>query len=86
MSFGNFGSKPMKTPKAPKAPGKKPFSSRTVIGVRGKGMCFGIGVTNHTVTLGALRVILMLRCGVALWRNPKVKASVQTSSGASKRE
>ena len=33
MSFGNFGSKPMKTPKAPKAPGKKPFSSRTVIGV-----------------------------------------------------
>ena len=30
MSFGNFGSKPMK---APKAPGKKPFSSRTVIGV-----------------------------------------------------
>ena len=27
MSFGNFGSKPMK------APGKKPFSSRTVIGV-----------------------------------------------------
>ena len=33
MSFGNFGSKPMKTPKAPKVPGKKPFSSRTVIGV-----------------------------------------------------
>lgn len=34
MSFGKFGSKPMmKTPKAPKAPGKKPFSSRTVIGV-----------------------------------------------------
>jgi len=33
MSFGNFGSKPMKTPKAPKAHGKKPFSSRTVIGV-----------------------------------------------------
>ena len=33
MSFGNYGSKPMKTPKAPKAPGKKPFSSRTVIGV-----------------------------------------------------
>ena len=33
MSFGNFGTKPMKTPKAPKAPGKKPFSSRTVIGV-----------------------------------------------------
>jgi pilus assembly protein CpaB len=32
MSFGNFGSKPMKTPKAPKALGKKPFSSRTVIG------------------------------------------------------
>ena len=30
MSFGNFGSKPMK---APKAPSKKPFSSRTVIGV-----------------------------------------------------
>ena len=30
MSFGNFGSKPMK---APKVPGKKPFSSRTVIGV-----------------------------------------------------
>ena len=33
MSFGNYGSKPMKTTKAPKAPGKKPFSSRTVIGV-----------------------------------------------------
>ncbi|MGM9646593.1 MAG: Flp pilus assembly protein CpaB [Eubacteriales bacterium] len=36
MSFGNFGSKPMNNPKAtkaPKAPGKKPFSSRTVIGV-----------------------------------------------------
>ena len=33
MSFGNYSSKPMKTPKAPKAPGKKPFSSRTVIGV-----------------------------------------------------
>jgi len=33
MSFGNFGSKPMKAPKAPKASGKKPFSSRTVIGV-----------------------------------------------------
>ena len=33
MSFGNFGSKPIKTPNAPKAPGKKPFSSRTVIGV-----------------------------------------------------
>lgn len=36
MSFGNFGAKPMKTPKAPKVPrasGKKPFSSRTVIGI-----------------------------------------------------
>ena len=33
MRFGKFGSKPMKMPKAPKAPGKKPFSSRTVIGV-----------------------------------------------------
>ncbi len=33
MKFGNFGSKPMKTPKAPKVSGKKPFSSRTVIGV-----------------------------------------------------
>ena len=34
MSFGNFGSKPMNNAgRAPKAPGKKPFSSRTVIGV-----------------------------------------------------
>ena len=33
MRFGKFSSKPMKMPKAPKAPGKKPFSSRTVIGV-----------------------------------------------------
>ena len=36
MKFGNFGSKPMnayKAPKAPKVSGKKPFSSRTVVGV-----------------------------------------------------
>jgi len=33
MSFGNFGSKPMKNIKSPKAHGKKPFSSRTVIGI-----------------------------------------------------
>lgn len=36
MSFGNFGAKPMRTPKAPRPPrasGKKPFSSRTVIGI-----------------------------------------------------
>ncbi len=32
MSFGNYGAKPRGV-KAPKAPGKKPFSSRTVIGV-----------------------------------------------------
>lgn len=34
MSFGNYGAKPMNNAgRAPKAPGKKPFSSRTVIGV-----------------------------------------------------
>ena len=36
MKFGNIGSKPINSqrqPKAPKAHGKKPFSSRTVIGV-----------------------------------------------------
>lgn len=36
MSFGNFGSKSMnaqRAPQAPKASGKKPFSSRTIIGV-----------------------------------------------------
>lgn len=32
MSFGQYGAKPRGV-KAPKAPGKKPFSSRTVIGV-----------------------------------------------------
>lgn len=33
MSFGKFGAKPMRAPKAPRGMGKKPFSSRTVIGV-----------------------------------------------------
>lgn len=33
MSFGNYGSKPMKTSPTPSASGKKSFSSRTVIGV-----------------------------------------------------
>ena len=33
MSFGNYGSKPMKTSPTPRASGKKSFSSRTVIGV-----------------------------------------------------
>ncbi len=33
MKFGNFGSKPMKAPKTPRTSGKKPFSSRTVVGV-----------------------------------------------------
>lgn len=38
MSFGNFGSKPMKTPQAPKVPGKKPFTLeyREPVAVDGK--------------------------------------------------